>query len=292
MSGDKDKLFTEEELLRSQLRNSEWFLRRMGNQLFHLQSVNYHVIRNVDTLTATESLDALSPFDMDFYIDPDTEQVISAKVVFKIKPYRAYSKTVASGGQTTTAAGGGTTVTSASGGGGTITSQSGGGGTVTSQSSSAHITVVTAIGTENYDADSWLITENPSSPGNPAIYNAGAASPIHTHDVDLPSHSHYVSLPNHQHDVTIPDHQHDIGPHTHDIDFGIHEQTPSSPTLNIYLSNNGYDFDVFLGSYTSDSDIEFGTKILGTGWKAIRFEGNELMRVTAYIILKTDIKVG
>ena len=54
---------------------------------------------------------------------------------------------------------------------------------------------------------------------------------------------------------------------------------------------NGYDFDVFLGTYTADEEIEFGTKIKGTGWKMVRFEGNQLMRITAYLILKSDIKV-
>ncbi|HOA84193.1 MAG TPA: hypothetical protein PKN66_09590, partial [Thermodesulfovibrio thiophilus] len=125
---EEDKsLFTEEERLRSQLSNSEWFLRRYGNQLFHLQSVQYNIIRNVDSLSATESLDSLHPFDMDFFIDPDVQEVISTKLAFRIKPYRAYSKSVANsqqltssdGGATTTASGGGTTTSS---GGGTTTS--------------------------------------------------------------------------------------------------------------------------------------------------------------------------
>ncbi len=108
----------------------------------------------------------------------------------------------------------------------------------------------------------------------------------HTHTVG--SHTHSVG--NHTH--SISSHSHTIAPHNHDMTFGIYEKIPTSPSVNVYLSNNGYDFDVFLGTYTADEEIEFGTKIKGTGWKMIRFEGNQLMRITAYLVLKSDIKVG
>ena len=131
---EEDKsLFTEEERLRSQLSNSEWLLRRYGNQLFHLQSVQYNIIRNVDSLSATESLDSLHPFDMDFFIDPDVQEVISTKLAFRIKPYRAYSKSVENSQQLTSSDGGGISTTTASGGGTTATSSTHNYGTKTAQ---------------------------------------------------------------------------------------------------------------------------------------------------------------
>ena len=130
--------------------------------------------------------------------------------------------------------------------------------------------------------------------GNPKIVHR-LVSGNHTHIVFIPSHTHTVG--NHTHSVgnhthSISSHNHTIPAHNHDMTFGIYEKTPTSPSVNVYLSNNGYDFDVFLGTYTADEEIEFGTKIKGTGWKMVRFEGNQLMRITAYLILKSDIKVG
>ncbi len=295
---EEDKsLFTEEERLRSQLSNSEWFLRRYGNQLFHLQSVQYNIIRNVDSLSATESLDSLHPFDMDFFIDPDVQEVISTKLAFRIKPYRAYSKSVensqqltsSDGGATTTASGGGTTTSS---GGGATTSS---GGSASPVSSVPREQAVPATEIQGYIKHSsplgWLIADYN---GNPKIVHR-LVSGNHTHTVSIPSHTHTVG--NHTHSVgnhthSISSHNHTIAPHNHDMTFGIYEKTPTSPSVNVYLSNNGYDFDVFLGTYTADEEIEFGTKIKGTGWKMVRFEGNQLMRITAYLILKSDIKVG
>ena len=301
---EEDKsLFTEEERLRSQLSNSEWFLRRYGNQLFHLQSVQYNIIRNVDSLSATESLDSLHPFDMDFFIDPDVQEVISTKLAFRIKPYRAYSKSVANsqqltssdGGATTTASGGGTTTSS---GGGTTTS-SGGATTTTSTPDTGHFHQVPVIHSSStsypivrIDMANWRFCANTGGSLAKALTDVSGE---HTHRVSIPSHTHTVG--NHTHSVgnhthSISSHNHTIAPHNHDMTFGIYEKTPASPSVNVYLSNNGYDFDVFLGTYTADEEIEFGTKIKGTGWKMVRFEGNQLMRITAYLILKSDIKVG
>ena len=298
---EEDKsLFTEEERLRSQLSNSEWFLRRYGNQLFHLQSVQYNIIRNVDSLSATESLDSLHPFDMDFFIDPDVQEVISTKLAFRIKPYRAYSKSVANsqqltssdGGATTTASGGGTTTSS----GGGATTSSGGGATVTSHAAFERgFPLATRIKSYTPHGDGYLIGDSGYLGGSPNAHDFSVTTPAHTHIVSIPSHTHTVG--NHTHSVgnhthSISSHNHTIAPHNHDMTFGIYEKTPASPSVNVYLSNNGYDFDVFLGTYTTDEEIEFGTKIKGTGWKMIRFEGNQLMRITAYLILKSDIKVG
>ena len=295
---EEDKsLFTEEERLRSQLSNSEWFLRRYGNQLFHLQSVQYNIIRNVDSLSATESLDSLHPFDMDFFIDPDVQEVISTKLAFRIKPYRAYSKSVANsqqltssdGGATTTASGGGTTTSS---GGGATTSSGGSTSPVSSVPREQAVPVTEIQGYIKHSSPlGWLIEDYN---GNPKIAYR-LVSGNHTHIVFIPSHTHTVG--NHTHSVgnhthSISSHNHTIPAHNHDMTFGIYEKTPTSPSVNVYLSNNGYDFDVFLGTYTADEEIEFGTKIRGTGWKVVRFEGNQLMRITAYLILKSDIKVG
>jgi len=288
---EEDKsLFTEEERLRSQLSNSEWFLRRYGNQLFHLQSVQYNIIRNVDSLSATESLDSLHPFDMDFFIDPDVQEVISTKLAFRIKPYRAYSKSVENSQQLTSSDGGGISTTTASGGGTTATSSTCDYGTKTS-ATSGYTVLATRIDTytRHTNPTGWLVGDRS---GVPNYYTVFASHPSHTHNVVIGSHNHTVTIGSHQHSIIISSHNHTIPAHNHDMTFGIYEKTPASPSVNVYLSNNGYDFDVFLGTYTTDEEIEFGTKIKGTGWKMIRFEGNQLMRITAYLILKSDIKVG
>ena len=292
---EEDKsLFTEEERLRSQLSNSEWFLRRYGNQLFHLQSVQYNIIRNVDSLSATESLDSLHPFDMDFFIDPDVQEVISAKLAFRIKPYRAYSKSVENSQQLTSSDGGGISTTTASGGGTTATSTTHNYGTKTTRTTDMpavlphHINAWKSLYISGKMVG-WLLADNG---GYPAIEVVHVPPYNHTHNVVIGSHNHTVTIGSHQHSIIISSHNHTVPAHNHDMTFGIYEKTPASPSVNVYLSNNGYDFDVFLGTYTTDEEIEFGTKIKGTGWKMIRFEGNQLMRITAYLILKSDIKVG
>jgi len=292
---EEDKsLFTEEERLRSQLSNSEWFLRRYGNQLFHLQSVQYNIIRNVDSLSATESLDSLHPFDMDFFIDPDVQEVISTKLAFRIKPYRAYSKSVENSQQLTSSDGGGISTTTASGGGTTATSSTHNYGTKTAQTTDMpaalphHIHAWRSLYISG-NMVGWLLADDN---GYPAIEGVWVPPYNHTHNVVIGSHNHTVTIGSHQHSIIISSHNHTIPSHNHDMTFGIYEKTPASPSVNVYLSNNGYDFDVFLGTYTTDEEIEFGTKIKGTGWKMIRFEGNQLMRITAYLILKSDIKVG
>jgi len=314
----KKQLFTEEELVRSQILNSEQQLRRMQAQMYHAEAYQSNTIRNVDTLSMTESLDALNPFIMDFFIDPDVIQVVSAKLCFRIRPYRAYSKTVQSSESQTTSAGGGTTtttssggsveLTSSSGGGITVTSQAGGGQTVTSGSSSTTTTgeshpggvacamiTTDANGYIKIDMASqyWLrvYTDSTSQHTHGMSHYHYVTISSHTHLVTINDHTHTVQIPSHSHNVTILDHQHTVPPHTHDIAFGIYEKQPTSPQVNIYLSNNGYDFDTFLGTYTGDGEVEFATRIKGNGWKAIRFDGNELMRVVAYLIVKTDIKV-
>lgn len=292
---EEDKsLFTEEERLRSQLSNSEWFLRRYGNQLFHLQSVQYNIIRNVDSLSATESLDSLHPFDMDFFIDPDVQEVISTKLAFRIKPYRAYSKSVENSQQLTSSDGGGISTTTASGGGTTATSSTHNYGTKTARTTDMpgvlphHIHAWRRLYISGAMAG-WLLADDN---GYPAIEGVWVPPYNHTHNVVIGSHNHTVTIGSHQHSIIISSHNHTIPAHNHDMAFGIYEKTPASPSVNVYLSNNGYDFDVFLGTYTADEEIEFGTKIKGTGWKMVRFEGNQLMRITAYLILKSDIKVG
>ncbi len=292
---EEDKsLFTEEERLRSQLSNSEWFLRRYGNQLFHLQSVQYNIIRNVDSLSATESLDSLHPFDMDFFIDPDVQEVISTKLAFRIKPYRAYSKSVENSQQLTSSDGGGISTTTASGGGTTATSSTHNYGTKTARTTDMpavlphHINAWKSLYISGAMVG-WLLADNN---GYPAIEVVHVPPYNHTHNVVIGSHNHTVTIGSHQHSIIISSHNHTIPAHNHDMAFGIYEKTPASPSVNVYLSNNGYDFDVFLGTYTADEEIEFGTKIKGTGWKMVRFEGNQLMRITAYLILKSDIKVG
>ncbi|GAG60570.1 unnamed protein product, partial [marine sediment metagenome] len=99
-----------------------------------------------------------------------------------------------------------------------------------------------------------------------------------------PNHTH--TTPSHTH--TVSNHTHTVSNHTHTLIFGIYE-TVTSPTINVYVSNNGINYGSSIGAYTTDQlDIPIAG-ISGVGWKSIRFTSNALARISAIILCKVDL---
>jgi len=279
--------------------------KRLIEQMYHTQGQMADVARLVCPFTGYDSCDATYPYIQDFYIPTNTIELISVRVYYKIRAFRAYSKatqsnaqqTSSSGGGQTTSSGGGTTATSSSGGSISVTSGSGGGNTVTSQSvaGSHHHTIAINTGSSG-NAVTFSGGALYSSSGGTT--DTGGPSSSHAHTVTIANHTHSVTASAHTHTVTISAHTHTVGDHTHtvdghthDITFGIYEKTPSSPSIKVWLSQNGVDFPLFIGESSDDYDFEFATQIKGTGWKSIKFEVNELMQIVSNIIVVADIKV-
>jgi len=106
--------------------------------------------------------------------------------------------------------------------------------------------------------------------------------PNHTHTT--PAHTHTVS--NHQH--TVSSHTHTVSNHTHSLTFGIYEAS-TSPTINVYVSNDGINYGDSIGAYEADELDLVITGISGAGWKRIKFTSNVLARISAIIMCKVDI---
>ena len=254
---------------------------------------NMKTFRTFFVVNAQDSFDADYPVYVPFNIPGAVAEVVSVHVSFWLLPFRAYSKAAKSGGSqtsgasstSTTPSGGGTTTPS---GGGT-TSSSGGG--QTSGAGSEQTTVVASIVLVDEGTFYGISKDETYTTRKVATYDHTHSVKNHTHS--CPDHQHAClnhthTCPSHQHDIT---HTHKTPDHEHEIDYGIYEKTPTSPTIDIYFSNNDADFDIFLGSYSADGYIEFGTRLKGTGWKAIKFECNELMRIQSLIRIKSDIAV-
>jgi len=105
-----------------------------------LRSANLKEYRNTMVFNESDSLDADNPFLMDIEVISEMTKIVSVKLSFKIKNFRAYSKSavekeaVSSGASSISSSAGGGVVSSASGGGETPTTSSGGSSTPTSSS--------------------------------------------------------------------------------------------------------------------------------------------------------------
>lgn len=214
---------------------------------------------NIDSRDFSDNCDATFPAELRFYIPDDVVNINEMLLTFETRKYRAYSKAIEGGGgiATSTASGGGTTVTSAGGGGTTKSTTSGGGTTATSSSGGGTTQSTTSGGVHRHLMFDWIdqpgtaslpvngyiaasnlggegafrLVEIHSEAGD--LYTAGASDahshsvtvPSHTHSVTIPSHSHDVTLADHSHNVSIPNHTHSITlpNHTHGIQYGIYE---------------------------------------------------------------------
>jgi len=217
----------------------------------------YAELRNTYVFNGDDSLDSTHPFELDFEIVSETTSIQSVKLSFRINKFRAYS-TAASGGSGATISQQ-TTTTTPSGGGHTSSSASSG----TSRYVISGFTAVTNVGDEQ--TDGMLPTG------------------LSEYSLTLNTHTH--SVYNHQHGIS---HTHTTPAHTHDITYGIYEET-TSPTINVYVSNDGTNYGSSIGAYTTDQlDIAL-TGISGTGFKRVKFTSNVRTRITAWVMCKVDI---
>lgn len=90
----------------------------------------------------------------------------------------------------------------------------------------------------------------------------------------------------HTHTVTIPS-------HTHNINYGIYEQALSSPSVDLYIGEDGGSM-LLKGTYTSDKtelDITDEVSNVGAGkWINLQFRPNKNMRIEANAYVKIFIE--
>ena len=188
-------------------------------------------IYNCYQISDRDSFDYYNSFKSYFYIPNTLQRTFEAKLIVQLQPFRAYSKTSASGGKFTS------TKTSAGGGNFNITSDTVSGG--------AYESTLTSKSSDLLQIGSWagLTTSLPyaTTQGGEVtaenhkhnVYGSDAIA-NHTHKVlvKVPAHSHNfnVSQGKHSHDVSI-----EIPAHTHESVYGIYEAN-SIPTVKVYMS--------------------------------------------------------
>lgn len=167
-------------------------LRISGNALVNgtITADKYAELRQTYVFTNEDSLDTSYPFEIPFRIVSETTSIVSVRVSFKIKPFRAYSTGAASGGGQTSSEGGGQT---------------------SSSSGTAHThTLNIQYGGEGYAV--YLYEGILSSPGGAAGQATSGASAInHTHTVN--NHTHTVD--NHTHSIVFGLYEEDNLPTIH-----------------------------------------------------------------------------
>jgi hypothetical protein len=273
-----EQYFKDKNINIEDLRNIAYQLQKNNDILKGgLRSSNIKSFRTIDTFNAQDSLDATYPMYLHLNITEDMTKIVSIKLSFWLLPFRAYDKSAASGGGSTTVSGGGSTTVS----GGGSTTPSGGGGT--SQSTSGYYpgilvtakTNVTNVGNEHA---SGALPTAVTSPVN-------FAHSAHTHPT--PNHTH--TTPNHQH--ATPNTQHATPDHAHDITFGIYEES-NSPTIGLQISkDNSKTYGSVLGNYTTDTiNLEIKDYITTAGSFVIKFTSSARARLSAQLTVKLDIK--
>lgn len=177
-------------------------------------------IYNCYQISDRDSFDYYNSFKSYFYIPNTLQRTFEAKLIVQLQPFRAYSKTSASGGKFTS------TKTSAGGGNFNITSDTVSGG--------GYQDVITS--------EEWAGRHTTRGPQSSEGEGANSHYESHWHWVDsrhshnitikVPPHSHNfnVSQGKHSHDVSI-----EIPAHTHESVYGIYEAN-SIPTVKVYMS--------------------------------------------------------
>lgn len=233
-----------------------------------------------DTLQEADNVDSTHPLKLKFYIDDDVMRIDRVKLSFSLERFRAYSRSIASGG------------------GSTVTSSSGGGDVTTTTREAINLTSTrpeningstqtegTYIGTGGHNHGIPPGTVFKDIDGVPRTW---VASGNHSHPISLQSHSHSIVMPEHDHRVTIPVHSHSVSipPHSHGIDYGIYESTYAT---GVRVSVDG----VIRGSqYYADSNIDLTQWITTPGWHTIELSSAQLGRINASLYIKSFVGSG
>ena len=233
----------------------------------------------------SDNADTTHPAKLQLYISGSVVRINKMLLNVEFEAFRAYEKTVKSGGGQTTSSGGASTATSSSGGGTSKSTSNGGGSTVTSQSGGSSSETAGNIG--NYNTND--VTANDGKRHHHQLIHTHSISiPGHTHKVSVPAHSHDFSIGEHSHSVNIPNHTHSTKDHTHEIEFGIYEgQRASKATIKVdgkeipaQTSYSNIDIVEFLA--TDDSG-----KIRRNAWHTIEILPDNMSRIVGAVFAQT-----
>ena len=262
-----------------------------------IQADKYLELRNTMVYNGDDSLDATHPFEIPFKIVSEMIDINSAKLSFRIMPYRAYSKTGGLSGAATITSSGPANIWATTG---NLTPGSVG----TTENANIGNT-----GNGNFADTGTASTDTTAATFDNTGY-AGGASHRHTlgnHDHDLGgshdhplggthrhtlSGSHDHNNGDHKHDLSGigSDHTHEIttGNHQHSLTYGLFEES-NSPTVHYHI-DNGAGYGGASGNFNAHQlDLDISGLLSGSGWKSIRFDTNLRCRIFAIIELKLDI---
>lgn len=233
----------------------------------------------------SDNADTTHPAKLQLYISSSVVRINKMLLNVEFEAFRAYEKTVKSGGGQTTSSGGASTATSSSGGGTSKSTSNGGGSTVTSQNDGSFRRTAGNIGDYNTND----VTANDGKQHHHQLIHTHSISiPGHTHKVSVPAHSHDFSIGEHSHSVNIPNHTHSTKDHTHEIEFGIYEgQRASKATIKVdgkeipaQTSYSNIDIVEFLA--TDDSG-----KIRRNAWHTIEILPDNMSRIVGAVFAQT-----
>lgn len=233
----------------------------------------------------SDNADTTHPAKLQLYISSSVVRINKMLLNVEFEAFRAYEKTVKSGGGQTTSSGGASTATSSYGGGTSKSTSNGGGSTVTSQNGGSSSETAGNIGDYNTND----VTANDGKQHHHQLIHTHSISiPGHTHKVSVPAHSHDFSIGEHSHSVNIPNHTHSIKDHTHEIEFGIYEgQRASKATIKVdgkeipaQTSYSNIDIVEFLA--TDDSG-----KIRRNAWHTIEILPDNMSRIVGAVFAQT-----
>lgn len=284
----------------------------------------YNELRNTYVFNDQDSLDDSFPFETDFEIISEMTAIVSVKLSFRIRNFRAYATGVPSGGGHTTPSGGGSTsgATGTPSGGGSTSGATGapsGGGSTSGSASHDHAGSTASGGGHTHLLGTYAGTSEgslgigqvsgvwrliaPIAPP-PDIYTV-ITSGDHTHSLNItadgahthttpdhthPEHTH--TTPDHTHPThthTTPSHTHTVSDHVHSLTFGIFEDS-TSPTIHYHIANDGTNYGAASANYTTDQlDIDITSSISGVGFKKIRFDSTARCRVSSFVLCKIDL---
>ncbi|MGK4040961.1 phage tail spike protein [Heyndrickxia oleronia] len=232
----------------------------------------------------TDNVGANSALALWVFIPSNAISIRQAMLRFKLLRFRAYSRTTAWGGGTsTTTSNGGGFYSSTEAGGGIYTSTgSGGGGIKTTGDSGVDVRY------------GWSQTEDARAQGDTIGHKHQYWDVLgHKHNIDLPYHSHDINVSAHSHNVYIDSHYHDVSipSHTHDIEYGIFESYDTPSAVRVYI--NGYDRTVALGgTWNYDVNNLNITSYLNIGqWNSIEIGSSSLGRIDASIFVQAFMGV-
>lgn len=234
-------------------------------------------ILQTDTIQLADNVDSSHGLKMKFYIDDSTIRIDKVKLNFSLERFRAYSRSIASGG--------GSTITSANGGGNLTTTESASINLTTTQPQNVSGSTQTEGFYESYGGHNHGIPANTQLAVAGGGYVTWVPSGAHSHPISLASHSHSIIMPSHIHSINLPAHSHSVTvpSHSHDIDYGIYESTYAS---GVRISVDG----VIRGSqYSGDSNVDLTQWITTPGWHTIELSSTQLGRINASLFIKTFV---